>query len=235
MRVFPFHTLTFLVIVFLLMPALGVRSYLWIRSGKPIPPKLRRYRSLIGGFIFMFVLALLVAHTEEVSLFPPFVLQPVAWTVSLAYVALLLLRIRSAWAKIPEQRKQHMRLLLPENRAELVYWVPISLLAGLVEETVYRGVAYQLLLQGTRSSALAILLCVIAFGVAHMTQGPKAALGVGLIGALLHALVILSGSLYVAMVVHALYDLILGIMVMRLFQSSVPHPTAPQAPAEAQG
>jgi membrane protease YdiL (CAAX protease family) len=48
-------------------------------------------------------------------------------------------------------------------------------------------------------------------------------------------LVIWSASLYVAMVVHAAYDLILGFMIMRLFQRAEPAAAAPGNSAEAQG
>jgi membrane protease YdiL (CAAX protease family) len=224
----------FLLCIFLMMPALGVRSYLWIKSGKPVPPKTHRYGTAIGLLVVLFWLAWMVALTEELTLFHSSGVQAEYWEVGLIFTAVLLLRTRTGWARIPQERKNTIRLLLPENPRELAYWVVISLLAGIAEETAYRGVAFQLLCAMTHSPVLAMLLCVIAFAAAHMAQGLKAAVAVGVIGALLHALVIWSGTLYVAMVVHAIYDLLLGVLVMRLFQSA-PAPVPPHGSVEAQG
>jgi membrane protease YdiL (CAAX protease family) len=62
----------------------------------------------------------------------------------------------------------------------------------------------------TGSVSAAVGLCIVMFGVAHAMQGWKSAGAIMIFAAAFHLLVWLAGSLYVAMAVHFLYDLIAG-------------------------
>jgi membrane protease YdiL (CAAX protease family) len=79
-------------------------------------------------------------------------------------------------------------------------------------------VAYSLLIVMTGSVVVATVVCVVAFGVAHMSQGWRGAVGAGTLAALFHYMVWATGTLYLAMGFHVAYDLFLGIVIMRLFQ-----------------
>ena len=57
---------------------------------------------------------------------------------------------------------------------------------------------------------LAMLLCVSAFAIAHAIQGWRGILATAIIALLLHGVVYETGSLYLAIVVHAVYDLMVG-------------------------
>jgi membrane protease YdiL (CAAX protease family) len=77
-------------------------------------------------------------------------------------------------------------------------------------------VLFALLTTLTGSAWIAALLASAAFGVSHMVQGAQSALIISAIALALHGLVAVSGSIYLAIVVHFLYDLIAGFSYGRL-------------------
>ena len=79
-----------------------------------------------------------------------------------------------------------------------------------------------------RIAAFALVTCVIAFAAAHLYQGWKAAAGIGLLGLLSHLAVFLTGGLYLSIVVHAAYDLLIGWLVMRLLLRDNVEPLQPE-------
>jgi membrane protease YdiL (CAAX protease family) len=207
-------TLFFLGFVLLLMPALGVLSWLRLRDGKPLPPKKRRYRSMIAVQVLLFLLTAIAAKQNGVAMFgtvsPPLWI----WLAVAAYVALVGVRARLGVPKLPRERRQKLHLTLPENPSEMPYWVVISLLAGVTEEYAYRGVAYTALNEMTGSLAVSLSICVLAFAIAHMMQGWRGTLGVAYVALLCHLTVFFTQTLSVVMTFHVAYDLVLGIAVM---------------------
>jgi membrane protease YdiL (CAAX protease family) len=209
-------TIPYLLMVLGWMPVMGVLSYLRLKSGKPLPPKSRRYRGMIALQIVLLGYSLVIAQQHRVDLLGR---VPGIWTWSAAavYLTWIAFRLHRAWKKLNAQRKQRARILLPENPGELRYWVPISLLAGLSEECAFRGMAYVALQEISGSVALAMTVCVLAFAVAHMMQGWRGMLGTGVIALILHGIVYLTQGLWLAIAVHTLYDLIVGTIAMRHF------------------
>ncbi len=61
---------------------------------------------------------------------------------------------------------------------------------------------------------IALLLCVSAFAIAHSIQGWRGILATAIIALLMHGVVYETGSLYLAIVVHAVYDLMVGIIAV---------------------
>ena len=97
--------------------------------------------------------------------------------------------------------------LLPRNRPELVLGALLSVNAGVVEELLFR-LAVPALIFGTTGSALAAVTGGVAlFGTLHFYQGWPGIVGATVIGALLMALYLATGSILVAIVAHALIDL----------------------------
>lgn len=209
-------TIPYLLMVLGWMPVMGVLSYLRLKSGKPLPPKSRRYRGMIALQIVLLGYSLVIAQQNRVDLLGR---APGTWTwlVAAGYLMWIAFRLHRAWKKLNAQRKQRARILLPENPRELRYWVPISLLAGLSEECAFRGMAYVALQEISTSVALAMTVCVLAFAVAHMMQGWRGMLGTGMMALILHGIVYLTQGLWLAIAVHALYDLIVGTIAMRHF------------------
>ena len=120
-------------------------------------------------------------------------------------------------AKIVRGRRSGRRIRIrndverrvPHTRAELAWFMALSASAGICEEFVFRGYliwVFQPIL-GLWGAAAASL---VVFAAAHAYQGAKGVLAVGVVGGLLTLVVLTSGSLIPAMVVHAFTDALEG-------------------------
>ena len=98
-------------------------------------------------------------------------------------------------------RKQIVPLFLGAPSHALLL---VSLLAGIGEECLFRGVL-QSELTGLIGMPLALVLTSTIFGLAHLIT-PTYALFAGLIGCYLGVLMILTDNLLVPVMAHALYD-----------------------------
>jgi membrane protease YdiL (CAAX protease family) len=95
-------------------------------------------------------------------------------------------------------------------------WVVLSLSAGIGEELVWRGVLPALIGSASGHLPLSIGLSIVSFALAHAIQGVRSVFAIAAIAASFHALFFLSGSLYVGMVVHFVYDVVAGFTYARL-------------------
>lgn len=127
----------------------------------------------------------------------------VAFLVGLALPAIILRRTPDA--EVPALGD--VQALLPRTRAELPYGLGLSLNAGISEELLFRLALPALVFDLIGSGPLAFLVCALLFGALHAYQGPVGAVTATVLGLLLTALYVLTGSILVAIVVHALIDL----------------------------
>jgi membrane protease YdiL (CAAX protease family) len=106
----------------------------------------------------------------------------------------------------------------------------LAVTAGLCEEFLYRGFAiwYFTSLFGTVAG---FALAVGLFGVAHLYLGRIHAVRAGVVGALFGILVIGTGSLWPAIVLHVAMDLIGGELGGRAFRAAEQHAATGSAPA----
>lgn len=93
----------------------------------------------------------------------------------------------------------------PHTRAELAWWVALSVSAGICEEFVFRGYLIWVL-QPVLGLWLAAAASLIVFAVAHAYQGAKGVVAVGAVGGLFTLIVLVFGSLVPAIAVHVLVD-----------------------------
>lgn len=104
-----------------------------------------------------------------------------------------------------------IRALLPRNRGELPYGAALGLTAGIVEELLFRLALPALLfgvLQGVPGAgALAFGIAALVFGALHIYQGPLGILFAFILGLLFTLLYVVTGSILVPIVLHALIDL----------------------------
>jgi membrane protease YdiL (CAAX protease family) len=106
---------------------------------------------------------------------------------------------------------------MPVQRGEMALWVAVSIMAGVAEEYVYRGVFADLATRLTGSLTLAWAFAILAFSIAHATQGSRAAVAFSAAFSLVaHILVLAMGTLAFAIVLHAAYDVIAGFEYRRL-------------------
>jgi membrane protease YdiL (CAAX protease family) len=97
--------------------------------------------------------------------------------------------------------------LLPRNRAELRWGAALSVNAGVVEELMFR-LAMPLLLFGVTSNAVvAVAGSIVVFAALHLYQGVAGIAGSAVIGAVLMAVFLGTGSIVAAIALHIFIDL----------------------------
>ncbi len=97
--------------------------------------------------------------------------------------------------------------LLPRNRPEIVHAAAMSIAAGVSEELAFRLFLPLLVALVSGSAFVAFGVAVAAFGAMHLYQGLAGVIATTLVGALMAAVYLMTGELWLAMVLHALIDL----------------------------
>lgn len=145
--------------------------------------------------------------------------------------AVLLLTVSLAWfwrkATVMSEQEKTRQLdslgnlvhFLPRPGREYRYFFGLSITAGVVEETVYRGFMLWYLAQFMPLWA-AVLLSSIAFGLGHSYQGLAGGIRTGLVGLAFAVLYVVSGSIWLPIFGHALLDIMQGAMIVELFRKS---------------
>ena len=100
-----------------------------------------------------------------------------------------------------------VQALLPRNRAELKWGAALAINAGLVEELLFRLALPALIFGGTGSAVAAVAASILVFGLLHIYQGLPGIVGSVILGTAFTAIYLATGSIVVAIVVHALFDL----------------------------
>jgi membrane protease YdiL (CAAX protease family) len=99
--------------------------------------------------------------------------------------------------------------LLPRTRGERHLFTVVGLTAGICEEWLYRGffLAVVSALAGGPPAVVLVLLGAAAFGLAHAYQGVAGIVTTGILGGVLAALYLDTGSLLLPVLLHAAIDL----------------------------
>jgi membrane protease YdiL (CAAX protease family) len=100
-----------------------------------------------------------------------------------------------------------IRALLPRERGELKFGAGLAVTAGVVEELLFRLALPAVLFGVLGSGVLAFLLAGVLFGLLHIYQGPAGMVFAFVLGVLFTALYLLSGTILVPMLMHAVIDL----------------------------
>jgi len=126
----------------------------------------------------------------------------VAFLVGLALPVLLL---RGKVDEIPAIG--NVQALLPRNRDELPYGIGLGISAGVFEETLFRLAMPALVFGIVGNGPVAFLAAAIVFGLLHLYQRWTGVLFATVLGLVLSSLYVLTGQIWVPIVVHALIDL----------------------------
>jgi uncharacterized protein len=135
--------------------------------------------------------------------------------LTLLGIAILVLQLKSIGAAddhVIERiagRFGNLEMLLPRSRPELSRFYLLSLTAGVVEEILWRGFLIWYLLQFL-PLWLAGLVCTVGFGLAHAYQGGKQLPAVTLVGGGFVILYLVTGSVWLPIVLHAAVDILQG-------------------------
>ena len=124
-----------------------------------------------------------------------------------AFQALSALKIARISGPKPKLRAQlgELAKMLPHSQSELRWFIAASLTAGICEEFLFRGYliwAFTPVLGWWGAAVLSLL----AFTAGHVYQGRSGALRAALGGGFFTLFVLVSGSLFPAMALHALID-----------------------------
>lgn len=166
------------------------QSRAWSDLGLVVPPE----RSLWNGWGFAAIAAL-----------------------TLVAVILLLMQVASIRRSANTRenvRKQivSVRDMLPSTPRELHWFYALSVTAGICEELLYRGFMLWYL-SHAMSIWAAVPLSALIFGIAHAYQGASGIAKTGPVGLIMAAMYVVSGSLWLPMMLHAAIDILNGRMI----------------------
>lgn len=126
------------------------------------------------------------------------------------------------WRAKTLQHRDSALTFVPANGKELIHFVFLAIAAGIGEEIIFRGYLIRYILFWTGASFSGILTaCFFAsalFAFLHGYQGYRAMIKIFFLALMFSALFVLSQSLVIVMVVHALIDMLsgwLGIYLLR--------------------
>jgi len=210
-----FASLIFLVVLFVLMPRAALRTARQLRQAQAdgnVPPRARIAISTMFALTVLWLISALNASAMGTGLF---------WAANvglgdvglgvLAFALLLLAIPLSRAIRSPEEERRRLIMsIAPRNAREFAIFALVAVMAGIAEEAAYRGVAVWILTPIVGNIVPAMFLSAMAFAVAHAVQGGKAVLIVFGVAMVLHALVYLTNTLVIAMLVHTAYDLVAG-------------------------
>lgn len=177
--------------------------------------KVRLYRGLVAEQILTTAVVLGFWRSGRISAASLGLIAPRSWAWSIAALAAILgflvwssLRLRPKAEKIRKKVQDGVGALLPDSPQERSWWGAVSVGAGVSEELVFRGfLLYYFSLYVPQINAVErVLLVSLAFGMAHIYQGWKPAVGTGVLGLVLAGLYLISGSLLLPVLVHAAVD-----------------------------
>ncbi|MDX1674513.1 MAG: CPBP family intramembrane glutamic endopeptidase [Longimicrobiales bacterium] len=113
--------------------------------------------------------------------------------------------------KVPETAL--VDYLIPRSSSERIAFTGLSVSAGIAEELVFRSFLIVALDQAFGSLSVAIAVSVAAFAVTHAYQGVVGMLRVAMLGLVLTAPFIITGSIYPSMIAHTVLDLLAGLVL----------------------
>lgn len=221
MRLPDLPAIFFLVYLLGLLPWLAIRSHRLLQQASKgttsLPPRQAIWINTLFSQLTMFLFAWLIGGTFDYSLFhsgEPGWRDVTAGAVALA-VYFLLRAVSVVIRSEDERRRLLVYLIAPRTRREWILWSATVIAAAIAEEAAYRGVGMAILWYALGNGYLAAIVSSIAFAVAHSTQGAKSVLIIFGMAIVMHVLVWYTGTLIVAMVVHAVYDFVAGYLIAR--------------------
>lgn len=148
----------------------------------------------------------------------------------------LVMQNRQVKAATPEElagirkRLGNVSIIIPQNGNELARFYGLSITAGIVEEILWRGflIWYFSLFMPLWAAAL---LSTIGFGLAHAYQGLAQLPHITAVSAAFAVLYLVSGSIWLPIVLHAAVDILQGRMAYEVMYRSTIDGAVPQASA----
>jgi len=202
----------------LLLPLMVVRARRKVvgASDAPLPDRLRYFQGTTIELLMLVAGSFAAARAERMQLFPSAFPPWYGIVAGIAAYAIAVFFMAPRWRRAVERNARVAHLFMPSNGTELAWWLVVSVLAGTGEEITWRAVQTGLLAAATGSYPTAAVLSALSFGAAHAVQGWRSSAVIVVFALGFQTLVWLTGSLYVAMAVHVVYDITAGISYGRL-------------------
>ena len=111
-----------------------------------------------------------------------------------------------------QQTLQTLTQLAPGNGKEIAAWIGLCIIAGIVEEVVFRGYLHRQFTAWARgAAAVGVAVSALMFGMAHGYQGVRNMVMLAAFGLLFSLLALLRRSLRPGIFAHGWHDLIVGL------------------------
>jgi len=120
--------------------------------------------------------------------------------------------------------------MLPHTSGELKGFTFLSITAGICEEIMFRGFVFWYVSVWT-GPIIALVLSSVLFGFAHVYLGFSHVIKTSVVGLVFAIIVLASGSLWPAIIIHAVMDMVAGDLALHVF--NMPPPPATDAPSGA--
>lgn len=214
-------SILFFIVIAAGLPFLSALSYKNIKSleAQEMDVQLAKTPIYIQSMLLQFVLvalAFFAARVDEatITLSSKFTFLSIGASIAFLTVALGVAGFSQKFSKQKEEGTLHH--LLPDTAADRVMWIIACIVAAFCEEYVYRGVLFYMMMQLTDNIWIAAaLLSSIIFAFGHGTQGQKAIIQIIPFALGFHALVYVSGGLFLPMIVHFLYNVLVELLFGR--------------------
>jgi len=176
-------------------------------------PILLMYFPTIVTQWILFLLIYVTTYRERTGLkgigFTRIKLIHLLWAIAFLLISNLLLSLLSLLlSRVDIAIPGELGLLLPKNAAERVVWVVLSITAGIVEETVFRGYLITRIRQFGRLKhwIIPVVVSSLVFGAGHAYQGIGGFIIISIYGAMYAVLFIRTGSLWPCIIAHFFQD-----------------------------
>jgi len=175
-----------------------------------LPARSKHFAATIFSQVFLLFLSLVVAYAFGFRLFPPVMPKTSDVLLGLSAMVAMVLFMRPLWEAAVRRGDRRLYFLMPQGTKEKAWWVGLSVAAGFCEEITYRGVLYLLITLLTGSGWIAAALSALLFAGGHANQSRRSMIIIFFFALIFQGLAYRSGSLYVPMLVHTLYDVVAG-------------------------
>jgi len=201
----------FLALVALGLPYAALATARRTRSAEgpaAIASRVQLHWNAIATQLLMFGIAWYAGALQGLRFLGPVDLTPydtLAGAAAVACMSLMAL-VSRAIRSDDERRRMWVLGFLPRTWREGASFTLLAAVAAVSEELVYRGVAFTMFTMLTGSAMAGAAISAVAFAGAHAPQGGKSMGVIFVIGLIKQTLVVATHTLWVAIVVHFLYN-----------------------------
>ena len=196
------------------MPLSAVRRFLKPPDPAKIPdfPRSKLIVQTVVTLAFLGILAIFYARAVGVDLFAHWRFNLISVLAGIGTLVLVIAARKMLYKWLIADPRRKPSKIIPKTWDELPSWIIVSASAGFWEELVYRGTLYKFVAYYANSFTIAFVVSCLAFAAVHLYQGVRGFLFILGLAVVIQWLVNFTGTLYIAMAAHFIYDVIVGIL-----------------------